>query len=61
MQKRSLFKQWILFILFFIIGIWAIVTSFVHDESFLPAVFGIGVVQILLSLLLLKWNIFEGS
>ena len=61
MQKRSLFKQWILFILFFIIGIWAIVTAFILEEGFLPAVFGIGVVQLLVSLLFLKWNIFEGS
>lgn len=60
MSKKFRFRQWILFILFFIIGICSIITAFTHEPGFLLMVLFIGIVQILVSLLFLKWNIFEG-
>lgn len=59
MGKKFRYRQWLLFVLFFVIGIWGIVTAFTHEESFLVMTFLIGIVQILASLLFLKWNIFD--
>ncbi len=60
MRNKFQHRQWLLFIIFMIIGIWSIVSSFTHAGGFLLATFFIGIVQILASLLFLKWNIFEG-
>jgi len=59
-RKKFLYRQWLLFIIFLVIGIWSIVSSFTHAGGFLLSSFFIGIVQILASLLFLKWNIFEG-
>ena len=60
MRKKIQYRQWILFVILLVIGIWSIVSSFAYDGGFLLTTFFIGVVQILASLLFLKWNIFEG-
>lgn len=60
MKKKFLYRQWFLFIIFLVIGIWSIVSSFTYEEGFLMVTFFIGIVQILASLLFLKWNIFQG-
>ncbi len=60
MRKKFLARQWLLFVILLVIGIWSIVSSFTHAESFLLAPFFIGIFQVLAALLFLKWNIFEG-
>ena len=60
MQNKLFYRQWLLFVIFMIIGIWSIVSSFTYIGGFLLTTFFIGIVQILASLLFLKWNIFEG-
>ncbi len=60
MRKKFQYRQWILFVILLIIGVWSIVSSFTYDEGFLLTTFFIGIVQVLASLLFLKWNIFEG-
>jgi len=60
LRKKFQYRQWILFVILLIIGVWSIVSSFTYDEGFLLTTFFIGIVQVLASLLFLKWNIFEG-
>ncbi len=57
MSKK--YRQYILFIIFFVIGIWTLVRVFTDTGGFQFIPFLIGVLQILASLLLLKWNVFD--
>ncbi len=52
-----IYRQWILFIIFFVIGLWGLVRVFMEGFQFLPFLFTI--LQITASLLLLRWNIFD--
>ena len=57
MQKKLIYRQYILFIIFFVIGLWGLVRVFTEGFLFIPFLFS--VLQIMASLLLLKWNIFD--
>ncbi len=57
MQKKMIYRQWVLFIIFFVIGLWGLVRVFMEGFQFIPFLFTI--LQIMASLLLLKWNIFD--
>ncbi|MEW5921295.1 MAG: hypothetical protein AB1796_10215 [Bacillota bacterium] len=59
MSRKNLYRQWILFILFFTTGIWGIVSAFTFADGFLTISFIIGIVQLLILLLFLKWNIIR--
>lgn len=57
MQKRMIYRQWTLFMLFFVIGLWALVRVFTEGFQWMPFLFSL--LQIGASILLLKWNIFD--
>jgi hypothetical protein len=57
MPKKLIFRQWLLFIIFFAIGLWGLVRVFMEGFEFMPFLFSL--LQIMASILLLKWNIFD--
>lgn len=61
MQRKLIYRQWLLFIIFFVLGLWSLVRVFTDTDGFQFMPFVFSVLQILASLLLLKWNIFDYS
>lgn len=59
MQKKAVYRQWVLFIIFFVLGLWSLVRVFTAAESFQFVPFLFSVLQIMAAILLLKWNIFD--
>lgn len=59
MLKKAVYRQWVLFIIFFVLGLWSLVRVFTDAGGFQFVPFLFSVLQILASLLLLKWNIFD--
>lgn len=57
MQKKFRYRQYVLFIIFFVLGLWGLVRVFTTGFEYIPFLFS--VLQLLASLLLLKWNIFD--